>query len=257
MRVTDPAPAARKPLVVKYGSSVLAGPERAERVVADLERLVRRGDTILAVVSAFLGETDRLLAEARILSKGRPSRSAAQLVSLGETHACAALAIACEAAGLDAVALDVEAVDLRADGPDDEAAPRALDRARLDGAIAAHDVVLVPGFAALGQDGRRVLLGRGGSDLSAVFFAAALGLGEATLAKDVDGVYDCDPAICGAAARRLDHIDYDEAARVAGKLVQTRAIRFAEAQGVAIRVRQLGVDRATVIGAPRAALLPA
>jgi homoserine dehydrogenase len=106
----------------------------------------------------------------------------------------------------------------------------------------------VPGFAAL-KDGRTVLLGRGGSDLSAVFFASALGLRTATLVKDVDGVYDRDPAQAGAAAHRFEALSYDEAARVAGKLVQPRAIRFAQAQGVAIHVRRLGEDRATRIGA--------
>ncbi|MBY0421788.1 MAG: hypothetical protein K2Q06_05750 [Parvularculaceae bacterium] len=235
--------------VVKYGSSVLHDLSSVPAVVADIARQTRRGKQILAVVSAFLGETDRLLAEAEVLSLGRPNRGAAQLVSLGETRACAALAVACEAAGLRASFLDVEALGIIAEGPVEDATPVAIDASCVAKVLASHDVCLVPGFAALGADGRRVLLGRGGSDLSAVFLAGALGLGEAALVKDVDGVYDRDPAIAGAAARRLEQLDYAEALRVAGKLVQARAVLYAQNKSIAIKVRRLDADRATVIGA--------
>lgn len=245
-RAPETATPAQAVSVVKFGSSVLRGPADAEAAAAEIARLSARGDKIVAVISAFLGETDRLLAESSALSKGRPSQHAARLVSLGEERACLCLAIACEAMGLRADYLDVETLDLAAAGPDNEATPISANRARLHEAVNAHDVAIIPGFAAL-KDGRHVLLGRGGSDLSAVFLAALLGQRAATLIKDVDGVYDRDPAVAGAQAQRFEALGYDEAMRVAGKLVQERAIRYAQTEGVAIRVRRLGADDATTI----------
>lgn len=241
-------PDAARVSVVKFGSSVLRAPEDATSAAEEIARLAARGERTLAVVSAFLGETDRLIAEAALLSGGAAAASAARFIALGETRACLALTMACETARLKPAFLDIEALSLAAEGGDDDATPVSVDVRRIDAALRGHDVVIVPGFAAL-KNGRTVLLGRGGSDLSAVFFASALGLKAATLVKDVDGVYDRDPATAGAAAHRFDALSYDEAARVAGKLVQPRAIRFAEAQGVAIHVRRLGEDRATRIGA--------
>lgn len=234
--------------VLKFGSSVLRATIDAASAAAEVARMRRAGDKVLAVVSAYLGETDRLLDDARTLGRGGFSRHAARLVSLGEERACLGLAIACEAAGLHADYLDIETMGLAAKGPDDEATPSAVDRQAIEATLRAHDVVIVPGFAAL-KDGRHVLLGRGGSDLSAVFLAEALGQNVVTLIKDVDGVYDRDPAAAGGKARRYDRLSYQEAARVAGKLVQSRAIAFAEARNVTVRVRRIGEDRATDIGA--------
>ena len=254
MRVAfaHPAPSSRPSAdapvsVVKFGSSVLQSPVDAAGAAAEIARLSRGGAKTVAVVSAYFGETDRLIAEARALSADAPSKLAARLVSLGEERAALGLAIACEAAGLAAAYLNIEAIGLVGAGPDDEADPVSLNAPVIRAALRTHDAVIVPGFAAL-KDGRHVLLGRGGSDLSAVFLAAELGLETATLVKDVDGVYDRDPAVAGAAAKRYEQLTFEDAARVAGKLVQPRAIRFAESQGVGICVRRLGEDRATLIG---------
>ena len=54
-------------VVMKFGSSVLVSPADAPKVASDISAEVRRGRRVVAVVSAFAGETDRLLAEARAL----------------------------------------------------------------------------------------------------------------------------------------------------------------------------------------------
>ena len=55
-------------------------------------------------------------------------------------------------------------------------------------------MVVVPGFTAGHAEHGVVTLGRGGTDLTAVFFAARLGSKRVRLLKDVDGVYAEDPA---------------------------------------------------------------
>jgi homoserine dehydrogenase len=68
------------------------------------------------------------------------------------------------------------------------------------------------------------------------------------LVKDVDGVYDGDPAVLGAEAHRFGTLDWETARKVAGKLVQMRAIETAEKRGVTIEVSAIGLDAASRIG---------
>lgn len=57
-------------------------------------------------------------------------------------------------------------------------------------------------------------LGRGGSDLSATFLGAALGVCEVVIWKDVNGVLSADPRIVRD-ARVIDELTFDEATELA------------------------------------------
>ncbi len=214
-------------VVLKFGSSVLRNTDDLHVVVGEIYRYARRGVKVVAVVSAFAGVTDRLIGEAENAGAGPGSRHAPRLIALGEEKAAALLAISCENAGLDARIAGARQIDLRAGGPVDDAHPQSADVEALAHEIARHDVVIVPGFVALGDTGEPVLLGRGGTDLTAVFLAKALGLEEVTLVKDVVGVFDRDPASAGSDARLFNELSWKEAEEVAGKLLQPKAIRFA------------------------------
>ena len=58
-------------------------------------------------------------------------------------------------------------------------------------------------------DGRIATLGRGGSDTTAVAFAAAVNAVRCDIYTDVDGIYTTDPRIVSG-ARKLDNISYEE-----------------------------------------------
>jgi len=235
-------------VVLKFGSSVLSGPDAVPAVVSEIYRHVREGRRVVAVVSAWKGHTDQLLHQARSLGCAHENDHLPRFVALGEEKAASLLAIGCDRVGLDCVTLGVGELGLLADGDPQQAAPSRLKPERLLAALGRHDVVLVPGYGAVcGSSGRTVLLGRGGSDLTAVFLAAELGLSSVRLLKDVDGVYDGDPA--QGAAARFSRLHWDQARRFAGRLVQPRAIDAAQARGVSIEVAALGRSDASVIGA--------
>jgi homoserine dehydrogenase len=238
-------------VVLKFGSSVLRDKSDLPLVVSEIYRRRRGGQKVVAVVSAFAGETDALIAEAASVGAAK-SRHAPRVIALGEEKSAALLAIACETAGLDALVLDARTLSLTAGGSVDDAQPERLDVALLETALAARDVIIVPGFVALGGAGEPVLLGRGGSDLTAVFIASALGLGETTLMKDVDGVYDRDPNADEGEALRYSALDFAQAREVAGKLLQPKAIDFAASHGVAINVERLNAVTGTRVSAAAA-----
>jgi aspartate kinase len=73
---------------------------------------------------------------------------------------------------------------------------------------------VLTGFIARNREGNITTLGRGGSDLSATFIAAACGAEEAQVWKDVDGILSADPRLVPHALP-VETITYEEAAELA------------------------------------------
>jgi len=236
-------------VVLKFGSSILRTQADAPAAASEIYGHVRAGRKVVAVVSAFGGQTDRLLADARGLGLDHENDLLPGYVALGEELSAALTAIACDRIGLDSVALSVRELGILAEGPAEHAHPCGLRGDPLRQALADHQVVVVPGFGAVRPDGRLALLGRGGSDLTAVFLAAELGLDHVRLVKDVDGLYDRDPASASGKPLRYRRASWDEARRVGGALVQHDAIDLGEQRGVEIEVAALGRASGTVVGA--------
>ncbi|RZJ93737.1 MAG: homoserine dehydrogenase [Brevundimonas sp.] len=234
-------------VVMKFGSSVLVDPADAPKVASDIYAEVRRGRRVVAVVSALAGETDRLLGEARALGLAHDNSLLPAYVVQGEERSSALVALACDRVGLSAATLSVRDLGLVAEGPREHARPVSLDRAALDQALLKHEVVVVPGFGALSPAGDVVLLGRGGSDLTALFLAAELDLDSVQLVKDVDGLYDRDPNV-HPDARRYDQASWAEAKALGGGLVQPDALDLAEARRLKVEVRNYLDGHRTVVG---------
>ncbi len=77
-----------------------------------------------------------------------------------------------------------------------------------------HEVVITQGFIASNDEGDTVLLGRGGSDASAAYFAAQLQAEVCEIWTDVPGVYTANPHLISQ-ARVLKKLTYDEAQEIA------------------------------------------
>jgi diaminopimelate decarboxylase/aspartate kinase len=93
-----------------------------------------------------------------------------------------------------------------------DAEPDEELRRRLGGLPAA--VVVTQGFIARNREGQTVLLGRGGSDTSASYFAARLKAERCEIWTDVPGLFTADPTLVSS-ARLLRALDYDEAQEIA------------------------------------------
>jgi homoserine dehydrogenase len=245
------APPAAAPLVVlKFGSSVLRTVADLPAAAGEVRRLRDQGYAIVAVVSALAGETDALFAQGAEAAGGATWTGIAELVSLGEERTAALLAIACARLGVPAAICRAEALGLVTHGDERDADFAGLRPSALLGKLDACGVVIVPGFVGVGEAGTRTLLGRGGSDFTAAILGGELGAESVRLYKDVDGVFEADPAR-DPAARKLAEVDYAEALRVAGPLVHDKAVRFAAARGLPIEVGVIGSAYPTRIVARR------
>lgn len=244
----------RQPLtVLKFGGSVLRGEADLALGVEEIRRWTRGGGRVVAVVSAFEGTTDRMLGDAQRVAGGTAAVEAdpaalAMLLATGEFTTAAMLGLALAREGIAARVLGPGAVALRTQGGGADADPVGVDHAAIWTALERAPVAVVPGFVAIDPSSNLALLGRGGSDLTALFLAAELGAERCRLIKDVDGVYDRDPndATLGI-AQRFRTLHWDDALELDGGIVQHKAVRLARSRGSAFEVAAWGRDDVTRI----------
>jgi homoserine dehydrogenase len=253
IRSNQQTQAAERLCVLKFGSSVLVSEEHYLTIVQEVYRHVREGEKVVAVVSALAGETDALLQQAtRVGGEGAPASLVARVVRIGELRSAALLALALTSAGLRATAIDPQEIGLLADGSPLDSNLVSLDVEAVWSCVSCNDVVVLPGFIASHSDHGVVTLGRGGTDLSAVFLANRLDAARLRLIKDVDGVYEKDPAT-SPNVLRYSSLDYAQAEQASDGLIQAKAIRAADEWNVVIEVAALGSADATTIARVAAA----
>ena len=100
-------------------------------------------------------------------------------------------------------------------------------------------VIVTQGFIARDPEGHTVLLGRGGSDVSAALMAAKIGAARCEIWTDVPGMYTANPRELPE-ARLLTTLCYDEAQEIASsgaKVLHPRAIAPARRHAIPLWIR--------------------
>lgn len=236
-------------IVLKFGGSVLLSEQSLRHAVTEIARWRADNWHVVAVVSALAGRTDVLLRQASDIAPKASPWTVAALLALGEHESAALLQSQCDAAELPSCVLTPGAIKLEAQGDPLDADPITLGVQSLQSALKTHGTTIVPGFVGISADGRHVTLGRGGSDLTALFLAHALSADRCRLIKDVDGLYTSDPAQSEPKPERYDTCTYADALQTDGSIIQPKAIRFAERHGLTFELGSLGCTNPTRIGA--------
>src|SRR5580765_5498425 len=226
-------------IVQKYGGTSVGNPERIKNVAARVAKYHAKGDQIVVVVSAMSGVTDNLIKLAREIMALPNEREMDMLLATGEQTTIALTAIALHAIGLEAVSLTGAQAGIVTDGVHTKAKIQNITPKKIHELLDAGNVVIVAGFQGQTLEGQVTTLGRGGSDLTAIALAAALGADLCQIYTDVDGVYTADPRIVPG-AKKLSEISYDEMLELASlgaKVMQSRSVEFAKKFGVVFEVR--------------------
>jgi aspartate kinase len=227
--------------VVKVGGSVLRDAASFAAVADFIERRLAStaDERIVVVVSAEYGTTDALLEEAHAITSS-PSQEALDLLwSTGETRSVARLSLHLERLGIKAEPLNVHQSGVVSS--DGRSTVRALP---VLAALGHARVAILPGFLAVRAGGTIRSLGRGGSDLTAVVIAVALGADRCELIKDVGGYYTSDPCLAED-ARPIRDLAISNALAMADAgcaLVQLAALEAARAAALPLVVRSLAPD---------------
>ena len=235
----DEPPAAAGTLVMKFGGTSVADPEKIRRVASRLVEAKRAGSRVVAVVSAMGQHTDELVSLAHEVSPQPKPREMDMLISVGERISCALVAMAIADLGLDAISLTGSQAGIVTDTVHGKAKIVEVRAHRIHEALDSDRIVLVAGFQGVSTDFDITTLGRGGSDTTAVALAAALGADACEIYTDVDGVFTADPRLVPR-ARKLHAVSYEEMLEMAAsgaKVLALRSVEFARNHGVKLHVR--------------------
>ena len=219
----------------------LARAQRLEEVARDFVLPCCADGTVpLVVVSAFDWATDKLEQLAAAISNEPDPREYARLLMSGELRANAALAIALVDAGHTARSLTGREAGIVTDKRHVGALVERVDSRMVNSLLERNIIPVVAGFQGFYYDeeeGRDEvsILGRGGSNLTAVALADALGQTECTMFSNVDGIYDRDPNR-HSDARKLDEVKASELLtwKPFPQVIQKEAVLYAVERGVDI-----------------------
>ena len=217
-------------IVQKYGGTRVGTLERIDLVAKRIAKRKDEGNSLVVVVSAMSGVTNKLIDYAEYFSKNPSSRELDMLLSAGERVTSSLLAIALKELGYKAVAFSGRQAGLKTDSFHTKAKIELIDPTSINEALKDDKIVVIAGFQGVDKNGDVTTLGRGGSDLSAVAVAGAIKADLCEIYTDVDGVYTTDPRI-EPRARKLDKITYDEMLELASlgaKVLQNRSVELAK-----------------------------
>ncbi len=227
-------------IVQKYGGTSVGSVDRiqavADRVVAAREA----GNDVVVVVSAMGDTTDDLMQMAHLIAPMPDPRELDMLLTAGERIAMSLLGIAINARGCKAASYTGSQAGIMTDTQHGSAKIVEIRPKRIIEALESGVVVVLAGFQGLSMTQYEITtLGRGGSDLTAVAMAGAIGADVCEIYTDVAGVFTADPR-AEPKARKVDLISYDEMLELAAagaKVLQSRSVEYARRYGVRLHVR--------------------
>jgi aspartate kinase len=228
------------PIVVqKYGGTSVGSVERIQAVADRVVRTREAGNDVIVVVSAMGHTTDELLTMSAQITEQPDPRELDMLLTAGERIAMSLLGIAINARGCRAASYTGSQAGIITDTQHGAAKIVEIRPKRILEALTAGNVVVLAGFQGLSNQYEITTLGRGGSDLTAVAMAGAVGADVCEIYTDVAGVFTADPRVVSG-ARKVDVISYDEMLELAAagaKVLQSRSVEMARRHGVRIHVR--------------------
>ena len=226
-------------LVMKFGGTSVANLDRIKRAAKRIGVEVAKGYDVIVIVSAMSGKTNELVGWVNETSPLFDAREYDAVVSSGENVTAGLMALTLQEMNVPARSWQGWQVPVMTTSAHSQARIEDIPPANIMAKFGeGMKVAVVAGFQGISPEGRITTLGRGGSDTTAVAFAAAFGAERCDIYTDVDGVYTTDPRICEK-ARKLDKIAFEEMLELASlgaKVLQTRSVELAMRYKVKLRV---------------------
>jgi aspartate kinase len=226
-------------LVMKFGGTSVADLARIGNAAQKVQAEVDRGYDVIVIVSAMSGKTNEMVGWVEQTSKLYDAREYDAVVASGENVTAGLMALRLQEMGVPARSWQGWQVPINTTSAHGQARFVSIPRDHIDAKFAeGFKVAVVAGFQGVSPEGRITTLGRGGSDTTAVAFAAAFNAERCDIYTDVDGVYTTDPRI-SPKARKLPKIAFEEMLELASlgaKVLQTRSVELAMRYKVRLRV---------------------
>ena len=226
-------------LVMKFGGTSVANVDRIKRAAKRVALEVAHGKNVLVIVSAMAGKTNELVKWVNDTSQFYDAREYDAVVSSGENVTAGLMALTLQEMDIPARSWQGWQIPVHTSSSHSSARIESISSETINEKFEqGMKVAVVAGFQGISNENRIATLGRGGSDTTAVAFAAAFDAERCDIYTDVDGVYTTDPRICDK-AKKLDKISYEEMLELASlgaKVLQTRSVEMAMRFKVKLRV---------------------
>ena len=226
-------------LVMKFGGTSVANVDRIKRAAKRVALEVAHGKNVLVIVSAMSGKTNELVDWVNDTSQFYDAREYDAVVSSGENVTAGLMALTLQEMDIPARSWQGWQIPVHTSSSHSSARIESISSETINEKFdKGMKVAVVAGFQGISNENRITTLGRGGSDTTAVAFAAAFNAERCDIYTDVDGVYTTDPRICDK-AKKLDKISYEEMLELASlgaKVLQTRSVEMAMRFKVKLRV---------------------
>jgi aspartate kinase len=226
-------------LVMKFGGTSVANLDRIRRAAKRVGVEVANGYDVIVIVSAMSGKTNELVGWVSETSPMFDAREYDAVVASGENVTAGLMALTLQEMDIPARSWQGWQVPVLTTSAHSAARIEDIPPENIMAKFGeGMRVAVVAGFQGRSPEGRITTLGRGGSDTTAVAFAAAFRAERCDIYTDVDGVYTADPRVCSK-ARKLDRIAFEEMlerASLGAKVLQTRSVELAMRYKVRLRV---------------------
>ncbi|HEX9262658.1 MAG TPA: aspartate kinase [Candidatus Bathyarchaeia archaeon] len=234
-----------KKIVVKFGGSSLADPERLSKAINAVVSEAKRGTQIAVVVSAMGKTTDVLMSTAKNTSNGKLQKHELDdILSMGERTSVRIFSAALRNSELKSRYFDPLDNDwpIITDASFSNANPlleecKTRIRKNVLPIVEEGTIPVIAGFVGRTKEGKVTTLGRGGSDTTAFILAEALGADEIVLVTDADGIMSGDPKVV-AAPSKLAEIEVNTLVGLAdsgAKFIHSKALKY-KPQNINVRV---------------------
>ncbi len=226
-------------LVMKFGGTSVANIDRIRRAAKRVGVEVAKGYDVIVIVSAMAGRTNEMVNWVEEISPLYDAREYDAVVSSGENVTAGLMALTLQEMDVPARSWQGWQVPVMTTSAHSAARIEEIPADNIKSKFSeGMRAAVVAGFQGISPEGRITTLGRGGSDTTAVAFAAAFDAERCDIYTDVDGVYTTDPRIAQK-ARKLDKIAFEEMLELASlgaKVLQTRSVELAMRYNVKLRV---------------------
>jgi len=228
-------------IVKKFGGTSLASGKLIKNAALRVKNEITKGSKVIVVVSAMAGITNNLLSLTDKATKSKDPLALAEIdsiISTGEQVSAGLMSLYLQELGFKARSLAGWQASLKTNSRFGNAEISSIDTKFLHSLLKEGTIPIISGFQGVDENHRITTLGRGGSDLTAVYVAASMKATRCDIYTDVDGVYTDDPKR-EQKAEKFHKISYDDMynmAKKGSKVMQKESVAVAKQYKVLVKV---------------------
>lgn len=232
--------------VIKFGGSSLSTIAKVKKVAKFISYFHKtKADELIVVVSAMGKTTDDLL---KIAKKANSNKNCnmAELVCFGEKISANVLSLALENIGEENTILYPENIRMFAKGNTNCSVLTHIETTNLLHALSQKKIIIVPGFQAIDETGKLCMLGRGGSDTTALALASVLDA-KTIIYTDVKGFYSADPKVFKN-AKQIESLNISNAIELAScgaKIMESSSLEIASSLSQDVEILKSQTNKGT------------